>query len=134
MNENYFPNTSFPGKYQSQNRQNPTNSSISQEPNYFSNNYNIPPTSGEDIDYEQSYIENILRLNRGKLAKIYATFPDATEWRDKVFTGIIEAAGRDHLVMSDPQTGKWYLIKMIYFDYAEFDEAINYNKGIIPNT
>ena len=36
--------------------------------------------------------------------------------------------------MSDPQTGKWYLIKMIYFDYAEFDEAINYNKGIIPNT
>lgn len=133
MNENYFPNPSFPGKYQNQVRQNPTNSSISQDNGYFQNQMTTPPISGEEIDYEQSYIENILRLNRGKLAKIYTTFPDATEWRDKVFTGIIEAAGRDHIVMSDPSTGKWYLIKMIYFDYAEFDEPINYHKGIIPN-
>lgn len=124
MNENYYQNPTFNNKFIKDNRQ---------QPEYYQNNFQVPPISGEEVDYEQSYIENILRLNIGKLAKVYATFPDATEWRDKVFNGIIEAAGRDHLVMSDPSNGKWYLIKMIYFDYAEFDEAINYNKGIIPN-
>lgn len=132
MNENYFQKPSFQRSYQ--NRQTPQN--LNQNVPFYSDNTNyvVPPISGDTIDYEQSYIENILRLNIGKLARIYTTFPDATEWRDKIFTGIIEAAGRDHLVMSDPQTGKWYLIKMIYFDYAEFDEPMNYNKGVIPNT
>ena len=131
MKENYFTNPSFPNTYHQQTRQTQNIEQDSQ--NYYPNTFNLPPISGEQIDYEQSYIENILRLNRGKSAKIYTTYPDATEWRDKVYTGIIEAAGRDHLVMSDPQTGKWYLLKMIYFDYAEFDEPINYNKGVIPN-
>src|SRR4051794_4271341 len=48
---------------------------------------------------EQSYIENILRLNKGKLATVYATFENNTEWNAKVFTGLIEAAGRDHLIL-----------------------------------
>ena len=43
-----------------------------------------------DIPSEQSYIENILRVNKGKLINIYMTFPDSVEWRDKVFTGILE--------------------------------------------
>ena len=75
---------------------------------------------------EQSYIENILRLNKGKLGKFYCSFPDSNEWRDTVFTGIVEQAGRDHLIISNPSTGKWYLILMIYLNYAEFDEKINY--------
>ena len=79
------------------------------------------------------YAEGVFRRNIGKKVSVYFSYPDSVEWRDKVFTGIIEAAGRDHIVMSDPSNGKWYLIKMIYFDYAEFDEPINYHKGIIPN-
>jgi spore germination protein Q len=78
------------------------------------------------IPMEQSYIENILRLNKGKKATVYVSFSDSTEWRDKKFTGIIEQAGRDHIVLSDPSTGKWYLILMIYLDYVEFDEKIKY--------
>ena len=66
---------------------------------------------------EQSYIENILRLNKGKLGKFYATFPDSNDWRDSVFNGIVEEAGRDHLIISNPTTGKWYIILMIYLRY-----------------
>ncbi|MGD6424869.1 spore coat protein GerQ, partial [Xanthomonas citri pv. citri] len=76
---------------------------------------------------EASYIENILRLNRGKLATVYATFEGNKEWNAKVFKGIIEAAGRDHVILSDPQSGTRYLILMVYLDYVTFDEEIEYD-------
>ena len=75
---------------------------------------------------EQSYVENILRANIGKKVSAYVSFPDSINWKDKIYTGTIEQAGRDHLIISDPNTGKWYLILMIYLDYVEFDEKINY--------
>ncbi len=78
------------------------------------------------LPVEQSYIENILRLNKGKLATVYATFENNSQWNAKVFTGIIEAAGRDHLILSDPQTGKRVLLPMVYLDYVTFDEEIEY--------
>lgn len=81
-----------------------------------------------DIPFEQSYIENILRVNKGKLINIYMTFPDSVEWRDKVFTGILEQSGRDHIIISDPKTGKWQLLLMIYVSYITFEETINYPK------
>lgn len=81
-----------------------------------------------DIPFEQSYIENILRVNKGKLINIYMTFPDSIEWRDKVFTGILEQSGRDHIIISDPKTGKWQLLLMIYVSYITFEETINYPK------
>ena len=82
--------------------------------------------NSEDMTVEQSYIENILRLNKGKKVTAYVSFSDSVEWRDKKFTGIIEQAGRDHLILSNPENGKWYLILLIYLDYVEFDERINY--------
>ena len=81
-----------------------------------------------DIPFEQSYIENIRRVNKGKLINIYMTFPDSVEWRDKVFTGILEQSGRDHIIISDPKTGKWQLLLMIYVSYITFEETINYPK------
>ncbi|PLT36038.1 spore coat protein GerQ [Bacillus sp. V5-8f] len=75
---------------------------------------------------EESYIENILRLNRGKLATVYTTFEGSREWNSKVFKGIIEAAGRDHLILSDPQTGMRYLLTMVSIDYVTFEEEIEY--------
>lgn len=86
-----------------------------------------------ELPMEQSYIENILRNNKGKKAKVYVSFPDSLNWKDKIFEGIIEQAGRDHIIMSDPNTGKWYMILMIYLDYVEFDERINYKKSDILN-
>ena len=81
------------------------------------------------FDDEQSYIENIIRLNKGKIGRFYMTFPDSLEWRDRVFSGIIEQSGKDHIIKSDPTTGKWYLLLLIYLDYVEFDEKINYIKS-----
>jgi spore germination protein Q len=78
------------------------------------------------LPLEESYIENILRLNKGKVATVYMTFENNREWNAKVFKGIIEAAGRDHLILSDPQTGMRYLLPMIYLDYITFDEEIEY--------
>jgi spore germination protein Q len=78
------------------------------------------------LPIEQSYIENILRLNKGKVATVYMTFENNEKWNAKVFKGIIEAAGRDHIILSDPQTGKRYLLLMVYVNYITFDEEINY--------
>lgn len=110
MNGNYYSNPTFPGS------------------EYVNGNVQEPFIPIADEPMEQSYIENILRHNKGKRAKLYVSFPDSVEWRDKVFDGIIEQAGRDHIIVSDPQTGKWYLVLMIYLDYVEFDERINYSE------
>ncbi|TLS36663.1 spore coat protein GerQ [Pseudalkalibacillus caeni] len=82
------------------------------------------PGPGGQLPIEQSYIENILRLNRGKVAKVYMTFETK---ETKVFTGVIEAAGRDHIVLSDPQSERRYLLLMVYLDYITFDEEIEYS-------
>ncbi len=83
------------------------------------------PPSGQ-LPLEQSYVENILRLNRGKVATFYMTYENNSEWNAKVFRGRIEEAGRDHIVISDLETGKSYLLLMVTLDYVEFDEPINY--------
>lgn len=94
---------------------------------------NVPKTPPGNISVEQTFpleqslIENILRLNKGKKVTAYYSYPDSNEWRDKVYSGIIEQSGRDHLLLSDPNTGKWYLLRMIYLNYVEFDDKIKYN-------
>lgn len=78
------------------------------------------------LPIERSYIENILRLNRGKQVTVYMTFEQNKEWNAMVFKGRIEAAGRDHIILSDTETGERYLLLMIYLNYITFDEKINY--------
>ncbi len=93
----------------------------------------VPSASGTGIQVpgmlpaEQSYVENILRLNKGKLATVYMSFDASQEWNSKIFKGIIEAAGRDHLILSDPQTGMRYLLLMVYLDYVTFEEELEYD-------
>ena len=78
------------------------------------------------LPLEQSYIENILRLNKGKLVTVFATFEGNSQWNAKEFNGIIEAAGRDHVILSDPQVGTRFLIPMVAVDYITFSEQIEY--------
>lgn len=120
MNNNLYNNTNFPGT--------PIFNNGIPTPNQT-----IVPTQSGEFEVEQSYIENILRLNKGKRVTIHNTYPDSNEWRDRIFKGIIEQSGRDHIILSDPNTGKWYLILMIYVDFIEFDEKINYSQEFIPN-
>lgn len=101
--------------------------------NMVTPNQSSAPNYTGEIPLEQSYIENILRLNKGKKVRIHMTFPDSTEFRDREFVGIIEQSGRDHIILSEPDTGKWQLLLMIYVDFISFDEPINYDPGFYPN-
>lgn len=123
MNGSYYQNPTFPGA---------TSDTNFSQPNIVTPPGNISYESS--IDMEQSYIENILRLNKGKSVRAYVSYPDSNEWRDKIYEGIIEEAGRDHLILSSPSNGKWYLIRMIYLDYVEFDEKINYSHAYSEKT
>ena len=119
MNGNFYQNPTFPtNQNQMNNFQTPTGKVSAMEPDYN----------------EQSYIENILRLNKGRKVNAYVSFPDSTEWKNKVFTGLIEEAGKDHLIIKDVTTGKWYLIRILYLDYVEFMEPINYSHAYSEKT
>jgi len=75
---------------------------------------------------EESYVENILRMNLGKVATLYMTYENNSEWNAKIFKGVLEAAGRDHIIISDPVTGRRYLLLTLNLDYITFDEPLNY--------
>ncbi len=123
MNGSFYQNPTFPGA----NDDMPFNTSNLTSP---PGNISYDPYS----DGEQSYIENILRLNKGKKVRAYVSYPDSIEWKDKIYDGIIEEAGRDHLILSDPATGKWFLIRLIYLNYVEFDTRINYSHAYSEKT
>lgn len=138
-NPNQFGNYPFPQGYPQQyGNVNPTQSPTGYQqgpyqPTQAPLQVPVPPSmpaGGPQIpgmlSVEESYIENILRLNKGKLVTIYTTFENNREWNAKIFKGIIEAAGRDHIIISDPQTGLRYLIPMVYLDYISFEEEIEY--------
>lgn len=120
MNQNYLGNNNFPGT-----------------PLYAGNiptpNQQTASNYASSLPLEQSYIENILRLNKGKKVRVHMTFPDSNEFRDREFVGIIEQSGRDHIILSEPSTGKWQLLLMIYVDFISFDEPINYSPEFIPS-
>ena len=84
-----------------------------------------PPIPGL-APIEQSYIENILRFNLGKVGTFYMTYENNSQWNAKVFRGKIEAAGRDHIIISDSKTGMRYLLLMVNLDYVTFDEELKY--------
>ena len=97
--------------------------------NFFNEGYirdTSIPNNKIDMPLEQSYIENLLRLNKGKKVKVLMSFSDSVNHRDKVFEGIIRSAGRDHIVLEDTENNKWYMLLMIYLDYVEFNENIIY--------
>ncbi len=103
---------------------------------YSATNYQVPgfvqqqqqqaAQGGASLPMEQSFIENILRLNRGKQVTVYMTFENNSEWNAKIFKGRLEEAGRDHIIISDPESGKYYLLLMVNLDYVVFDEPIDY--------
>ncbi|MFD0696371.1 spore coat protein GerQ [Paenibacillus sp. GCM10027628] len=86
----------------------------------------IPGPGQGQLPMEESFIENILRLNLGKMATLYMTYENNSEWNAKIFKGRLEAAGRDHIIISDPATGMRYLLLMVNLDYITFDEELNY--------
>ena len=127
MNNSYYQNPIIPNTTGLPNQQAMPNYDTTGNPNAMYN--------AGGISDEQSYIENILRLNRGKRARFHVTVPGSIEWQDRVFDGIIEQSGKDHIIVSNPNTGEWYLVLMIYLDFVTFEEPINYRPEFyIPPT
>lgn len=108
--------------------------SFNQEPSYIPNQSSSPPNINNNNNNSNSnynnftenmfYAENILSQNRGKKLKVYMTFSDSLEWRDRIFEGILEAWGRDFLLISDKQNNKWYMVWNIYINFIEFNEEV----------
>lgn len=77
---------------------------------------------------ERSYIENILRLNIGNPGTFHFSFADvsAEMYNTRNIVGHVKAAGRDHVIVTEEKTQHDFLFPMIYFDYAEFTEPMEY--------
>ncbi|MFC0471656.1 spore coat protein GerQ [Halalkalibacter kiskunsagensis] len=109
-----------------------------QPPGFAQQQQPFPGAPGQGpgmLPIEQSYIENILRLNRGKVGTFYFTYENNPEWNARIYRGRVEEAGRDHIILSDPETGQFFLLLMVNFDYATFDEELEYDypfDGIAP--
>ena len=74
-----------------------------------------------------NYIDHILNYNKGKVAHIHMTFNSGgASSETRVFVGHIQAAARDHIILSCPKTGNRYVLLMVYLDFVEFPEEINY--------
>jgi len=90
----------------------------------------MPPhtTGARPTGREQSYIENIFRLNRGKPGTFHFSFEHAVEQgkNTKTVRGVVEAAGRDHVILRELKSNHRFLFPMIYFDFAEYDEEMAY--------
>jgi spore germination protein Q len=119
----------YPPQYQQQQQQQyPTQQQQQQQPPPMvpSSSYISPAGNVSQLPLEQSFIENILRLNLGKTGTFYMTYENNSEWNAKIFKGRIEAAGRDHIIISDPKTGMRFLLLMVNLDYVTFDEELKY--------
>lgn len=104
MNGSYYKNPTFP-------------------PNMRPNTIEHIPN--EEIFQGQLGFENELSKNKGKKVTVFLSYC-AEEEKPRKIAGIIETSTVDHLILSDPDTGKWYLIPVSNINYMEFNEKINY--------
>ncbi|MBM4763578.1 spore coat protein GerQ [Bacillus sp. B15-48] len=132
-NSNYYPMNYYSGYYPNSSMMDRT----AQQPAGFPGMMPSGPTYAAPVvpigtghifpgTIEESFIENILRFNKGKIGTFYFTYQGNNRWNSMVYRGRVETAGRDHIIISDPSTGKRYLLLMANLDWVEFDEQINY--------
>lgn len=124
----YYPMNYYPGVYPDSMMR----GSVAQQPGggfpatmHSGPSYAVPTVPLGGVR-EESFIENILRFNHGKVGTFYFTYQGNNKWNAMVYHGRLETAGRDHIIISDPSSGKRYLLLMANLDWVEFDEKINY--------
>ncbi|MGM7635229.1 spore coat protein GerQ [Bacillus sp. Hm123] len=134
-NSNYYPMNYYPVFHQASMMR----SSVAQQPSggfpadmHSGPSFSVPVVplgTGQQFPtgaMEESFIENILRFNKGKIGTFYFTYQGNDKWNAMVYRGRVETAGRDHIIISDPANGKRYLLLMSNLDWVEFGEQINY--------
>lgn len=130
---NYYPMNYYPGVYQPSMRTSDAQQSGGTPATMHSgpafSTPVVPMGTGQQFPggaVEESFIENILRFNKGKIGTFYFTYQGNNKWNAMVYRGRVETAGRDHIIISDPASGKRFLLMMANLDWVEFDEQINY--------
>ena len=85
--------------------------------NLYNNGYipNHGMINNYQNDYSNGYVEGYLKNNLGKRVEAHVSFSDSIEWRDSIFTGILEDVGKDYMVIRNNQNT--YVIWNIYVNY-----------------
>ena len=85
--------------------------------NLYNNGYipNHGMINNYQNDYSNGYVEGYLKNNLGKRVEAHVSFSDSIEWRDSIFTGILEGVGKDYMVIRNNQNT--YVIWNIYVNY-----------------
>ncbi|SOC34674.1 spore coat protein GerQ [Ureibacillus acetophenoni] len=134
-----FPQFQFPTQTQQTQQTQPQFQFPTQPPSQAQSQQQMNPMAAftaAQIRGEESYIENILRLNKGKEAVFFFTVPSAEREGGNTVEvrGVVVEAGRDHAVIREFETDHYFLFPMIYFDFARFEEPITYlNNGMVMN-
>lgn len=90
--------------------------------NYQPNNLR---SVGSRVDMQNLYSDNILAMNKGKMAAFYLSFKNSVEWKDTIFKGVIQNVLKDCTLIKDSTTGKDILFWNQDIDYVIFDEGNN---------
>jgi len=102
------------------------NNNIYTQPNYIPSQGTAPPIIPSNTNYtREEYAANLLKNNIGKRASFYVSFGDSIKWRDSIFEGIIQEAGKDYVLIYNPESNKRYLLWNVYLDYIVFDQQLN---------
>ena len=68
------------------------------------------------------FIESDLYLNLGHHWNFHFSFPDSEKEKDASFEGVVTAAGKDHIIVHRAENNTWYLLPLLYLNYAETKE------------
>ncbi|MDD6879045.1 MAG: spore coat protein GerQ [bacterium] len=81
------------------------------------------PTFDNNLYENPIYASNIINSAKGKKVKIYMSFPDSIEWRDKIFEGTIDSSGPDYILITNKDNIPT-LLQKIYINFIEFESAL----------
>jgi len=87
---------------------------------------NAPKINGDNKKKAPDFfIDDSLFLNIGIRGDFHMSFPDSSTDRDKIFHGVIVEATADHIVVHNDKHNEWYLLPLLYLNYAASKEQPN---------
>lgn len=94
---------------------------------YYNYYHQAPPLSIEtnNLSTTNDYINDDLFINTGKIGEFHMSFPDSITNKDIIFNGMIYKVAIDHIIIHNQNENKWYMLPLLYLNYAVFKEKPN---------